>query len=252
MVREKRSDSRFQARPDSTELSIQVIQGRDEIPATLMDMSRGGVRISLAKELSVGDPIRLQLHLADGRLIDANVCWVASDILKGWIVGCSFLNRISSEEMAEIAASKMLERRTNPRQEVSCYVAAKTTTNSTYQQVQIVNLSNGGFSAKTSSLHVRPDDRLLLLTDLKSFKHAKHIRARVEWVREDKQVAETTIGCSFLTTRDGRQLKSVVDAGSMRRPIPPTTMTEINGKTHWGAVAVSLLLLIQISQYIWR
>jgi len=244
-----RREPRFQVvDPEALTVSIERKEGNpDTLSAVLMDLSRGGLRLSVGQALPKGEEIRLTIHIQDIDVkihADAKVCWASPGAKDGWFLGCTFLEKISEESIDELASHSALERRRDPRQTVSFSAEAKTELGADFETVRVVNFSAGGFCALATTSVATAGERLMVRLPGEDSANPKVIRAKVVWANrlDDGQA----IGCTFFARDDYLRMQSMVNPDSRRRWL---AAIQQNRPTRWQIVAAVVMLILAVQLF---
>jgi hypothetical protein len=176
--------------------SIRVDSHSDEGTATLtadlLDICSGGAKLLLSNCLRIG--VRLTLHFDDlSAAIDGNVCWCRPDQNHRWWVACAFDPPLPPDVLEPLLRAGYLERRRDPRQNVSIPATARFQTGE-QGGVDIRDFSVGGLCL-TSSHEAQRGQRMLL--HLGDADHAQtSAMVEVQWCIQFND--GFLMGCSFL------------------------------------------------------
>ena len=141
--------------PINDRLALEVVVRRhdDDAPleaeATLIDVSRQGLKLSLSEPLAFDEVVHLEVHCREPDVdfaVTAEVKWLRrNDDAGAWIIGCSVSNRIPDEFFEEIASYGAYNRRAAPRHDMTKQAVVRWEACQKKIPVGIVNLSPGGF-----------------------------------------------------------------------------------------------------------
>ena len=95
---------------------------REELDAELVDISQGGIRLRSRTPMAEGDTLIVTLtpgELSKSSIARAQVCWTTPAPKGRFCSGCSIEPRIPQPVLDHLAASGILERRQDTRQQVS-------------------------------------------------------------------------------------------------------------------------------------
>lgn len=121
-----------------------------QLKAELIDMSQGGVRLRSKAPVVAGDVLTIAVAFdgfkgATKRLtICGHVCWTTPARQGFCYLGCSIEPPIPQVLLDNLAASGILERRSDERQEMSITLPAKWECDQTELSASILNFSDGG------------------------------------------------------------------------------------------------------------
>jgi hypothetical protein len=100
---EARSAERF---PCALETTCQPPSawGQDPWPATIRNISTGGLSLSMHRRFERGSGLAIELPADDGTTstVLAKVVFVRPDPEGGWLLGCSFISELSEEEVRSV------------------------------------------------------------------------------------------------------------------------------------------------------
>jgi hypothetical protein len=234
MTNNWRNNTRFQVK-DGSRVDVQVsdpING--DHSGSLLDISTGGLRMHVSKNLSPGSDIVLSIASEGGCSLDceAAVCSTEPGI-HGLVLRCAFYEDLEHAHLAGLATRGVIERRIEDRRPIDRNAVARTELDLEEFKVGLMDASQGGFCIRSESFDVKLNDRLKLVSIGES---AANIRSRVAWKKEfDDQMI---LGCSFLTKDD---YDSMLAHTTQRKRLPLQVLTD---PTSWPMVAASVLLVI--------
>ena len=170
-------------------------EGRERFPAKLLDLSRSGVKLSVASCIPFGKAVSLNLVIPDLALdlrVSAEVCWMRPAKGDSWFLGCSFQPELPEEVLNTLAAAGHVDRRNEERQRISLMGTAKWKSDDTETPVILQNLSDSGFCMLASSPGKTGDEVYLRLSDGSQ----KNVPAKTQWiVKVDEGYL---VGCAYL------------------------------------------------------
>jgi hypothetical protein len=172
-----------------------------DIPATIIDLSRSGVRLSTGDCLRIGEDLSLTLEVFDSnpaRSFPAKVCWTQLTDAAAWRVGCAFDPPLSDATIAGLASGGHMERRQDDRRPVSLQAKLRWEATSQSIPVQIVDVSTGGFCFR-SDRNGQDSRRLALQLDSDADAPLL-VRAKVQWKQNTDDGC--LYGCEFTASRD--------------------------------------------------
>jgi hypothetical protein len=87
---------------------------KDPWPATIRNISTGGMCLSLNRRFERGSGLAIELPADDGTTstVLARVKYVNSDPDGGWLLGCSFISELSDEEVEQVLVNDPLHQST--------------------------------------------------------------------------------------------------------------------------------------------
>ncbi len=161
--------------------------GGDTYAANLLDISRGGLKLSVPIELKIDDVIQLRLANEESQLDlreSARVCWIQKDPdSDGWHVGCQIQGAIDEDVLRELATRGLLDRRNKARHCAKVEALAQWELRKDRVPVQILNLSSEGFClAADEPTDVGSRVKLTFCDDNGESSH--EILARSTWQKE--------------------------------------------------------------------
>jgi hypothetical protein len=193
----------------TVEVDLELRDGLESrsLNATLLDISRSGVRLAARELVPLGQLARLKFSFSElGAVlyVSARSCWAREGKKGTWILGCSLDPNLPDGFLSRLTAAGNIDRRSEDRVAGDIQIAASWNLNS-WQTVRLVNYSPGGFCISASDsvseeprCHLRlgrPDAELLLV-------------ANVQWRLELEGCYR--IGCSFFNGRDFERLREFV------------------------------------------
>ncbi len=245
----RRKEPRYQGiNPETLTVTIERKEGNPgTLSAELMDLSRGGLRLSVRRSLPKDEEIQLTIIVKDFDVqihAGAKVCWASPGAKDGWYLGCTFLEKITEESIDELASHSAIERRRDPRQAVSFSAEANTELGAAFETVHVVNFSAGGFCALATTSVATVGERLMVRLPTEDAANPNLIRAKVAWVNtlEDGQ----SIGCTFFTRDDYLRMQSMVNPDSRRRWL---AAIKKNRPTRWQIVAAVVMLIMAVQLF---
>lgn len=174
----------------------------EDTPATISDISRSGVKLSIKGCLLIGEDLSLTLDVFDSNppfSFPAKVCWTQPVDDTTWRVGCSFDPPLSDATLSSLASGGHLQRRQDYREPLSLDAKVRWEATSQSIPVQMVDVSAGGFCFR-SDQNGKDSPRLVLQLDSDADAPLL-LRAKVLWKRNTDDGC--LYGCEF-ATREGR------------------------------------------------
>ncbi len=177
----------------------------DCVPATLVDLSAGGAKLSVEGPVPMDQPARLKISIEDLGLdfeVAADVCWTRNDEEGRCHVGCTVDPPLPSSFFRGLTSDAQPDRRYDPRSESSCNVSACWELGDDVVPVTVLNYSDGGFCAFCDRETVTGKRLHLCLDKIV-------IIAKTQW-----QLAVLDgylVGCSFLRRRDLQTFAGMLD-----------------------------------------
>ena len=158
--------------------------GTESIDVCLLDMSRGGLKLSVPVELAIHEIV--QLHIASEELQmnmeeSAQIRWIRKDPdSDGWHVGCQIQTIIDEDVLEQLAERGLLDRRNSARQRVNCEALAQWELREDSVPVRLLNLSSEGFClASDQPTNIGSRIKLTLCDENGASSH--EILARSKW-----------------------------------------------------------------------
>ena len=115
--------------------------------AGLLDISTGGVKLSLDSHLKLHQAISLKIVCSELKLdltVSAKVCWLRAADDDHWTAGCSFVPELSPAAQETLFASGLVERRIFSRQPIKLVASAQWELDPARFDVELLDVSTGG------------------------------------------------------------------------------------------------------------
>lgn len=196
---EARREQRF-ALNSNTKLPVTISrEGESDETGTAVDISFSGAKIKVKSAVAPKSEIDVAIE-GTNETRKAQVCWSRPAPGGAWWVGCRFEEKLPLEVIDGLANEGYLDRRQDDRRLMSVAGTARYELGSEQHDVQLVNMSVGGFSL------VADDDpgesgRLMLTVRGRGGKPTT-VPARIAWSKEIHGGYQ--MGCQF-ATRDSYQ-----------------------------------------------
>ncbi len=131
------------------DLKIVVRRGEnEEINASPLDISYNGIKLLTSQSLAFAELV--VLHFKSSALnidfeMDANVRWIRQgDDQTTWLIGCSFVNKVTDDYVDAIATAGGVDRRQSPRCENQIHATVKLAGKSNPFRVMLLDYSASG------------------------------------------------------------------------------------------------------------
>ena len=188
-----------------------------KLEAELIDISQGGVRLRSKAPIAAGDMLTIKVsfrsltRVSNPLIIRGQVCRT-TPAREGCYLGCAIEPTIPQVLLENLAASGILERRSDGRQETSITLPAKWECDQTEVSASILNISDGGMCLLISKMN-NVGDRLRL-TLLDEDAEPAYVLITVCWqiATDDGHV----LGCEFEDRAAYLRLKHVADRQAAR------------------------------------
>lgn len=167
----------------------------DAVVGELLDFSRRGVRLIVAAPFEAEEIVKLRIKWAAPATdlsISARVCWTAQQADDSWLLGCQFVSELPFNIVPRLAAAGYLERRTEVRYDVNFPAAVRCQGAAWDADVEVQNISDGGFRIRAPQA-IQPGEEFILLLNCDGSR--LEILARAQWRAEAD--GAYLIGCSF-------------------------------------------------------
>ena len=176
----------------------------EELNAALLDISSGGVKLSVTACPAMHEAVVLRIVLPEIDLdlrVDAKVCWSRPGPGETWYLGCALLPTLPVRVLTDLAINGFLQRRRDPRRPIDVSAQMRCEGAAEAADVQIVDFSSGGLRIR-SPQQAEVGQRLLLqLEDRPDV--ASSFMAKAAWqLRRDDGYE---LGCTFVN-KEGPQL----------------------------------------------
>ncbi len=216
----------------------------EDCRATLIDISRSGVKLSTDDCLLIGEDVSLTFDVSDTNLaspIPAKVRWSQPVDGKTWRIGCAFAPPLSEDTLASLASDGHLQRRQDPRRPISREAEVRWEGTARSIPVEMVDASTGGFCFR-SDQDGQDSGRLALQLDSDS-DSPTIVRARVQW----KQDADDgcLFGCEFASSGDRATFWTV-----LKPRIPQQQQPEIEPARQVRSLRLAWLVIALIASFV--
>jgi len=194
--------------------------GDEVLDGELLDISRGGGKLTLPSSLPFGETIDLHAVIPAVDLeftVRAVVSWNRQDEDDRWLIGCRFDAELSDAIVDRLAQGGYLERRHSPRYPISLEATASFELSEHGFSVWIQDFSTDGF-AMLSPRPGKVNQRLRLET-VKEHSERIVISARMRWCLPVDN--GFLIGCAFLNGHDFRHLWEITYKTHGNQPLLP-------------------------------
>ena len=165
--------------------------------AGMLDISTGGVKLSLDSHLKLHQAISLKIVCSELKLdltVSAKVCWLRAADDDHWTAGCSFVPELSPAAQETLFASGLVERRIFSRQPIKLVASAQWELDPARFDVELLDVSTGGVCIQSP----RPGKigaRMVVVVPAGDGREVP-IAARAQW-----QIADGSnylIGCAYV------------------------------------------------------
>lgn len=207
----------------------------EDTPATIIDISHSGVKLSVKDCLLIGEDVSLILDVADvnsASSFPAKVCWTQPVDDTTWRVGCLFDPPLSDATVTSLASGGHMQRRQDYRKPI--HLEAKVRWESTSQiiPIQMVDVSTSGFCFQ-SDQNGKETPRLALQLDSDADAPLS-VRAKVQWKRNTDDGC--LYGCEFAAPEDRAAFDTYL------RSLAPAERSEAKQRTR--GLRLALLTII--------
>jgi len=203
MEDERRRDPRFKIRTgQALEVTLAQNGARPDqsVLARLIDISRGGAKLSLSSPVLFNSDALLRLKSASLGLdltMAAGMCWSRPEENRGWLLGCSFTPRLPLEALTKLIESDVLERRITERRQRRIPITAQWELDPAPIPGYLWDVSEGGFCFLSPS---RAGEQVTISPA--ETRRSTAIRARRQWSLEVG--GGYVVGCRYLNAGDHR------------------------------------------------
>jgi hypothetical protein len=176
----------------------------EELGAQLLDISSGGVKLSVMSCPEMHEAVVLKIVLPEIDLhlrVDAKVCWSRPGPGETWYLGCALQPTLPNQVLTDLAINGFLQRRRDPRRPVDVSAQMRCEGAVEAADVQIVDFSSGGLRIRSPQQAEMGQRLLLQLED--GADAAGSFMAKVAWQLRGEDGYE--LGCTFVN-KDGPQL----------------------------------------------
>ena len=223
----------------------------EEVVARLLDISRGGAKLTVTACIPFEEAVRLKIDIPDLHVelvIAADVCWTRPADDGGWMLGCAFKPKLPEDALDQLAKGGYVDRRRHARTPLVLRATACWELGETSIPVRLQDASEGGFAMLCPQLG-ETGQRLLLHLCNDDGSPAS-IPAKIQW--RLKTGDEYLIGCSFSNEKDFELLRGVAETmEEIEEEVELVIPTQRSPILMYGAVAAtaffttSLYLLLQ-------
>ena len=178
-----------------------ILEGEDPVDAQVVDLTLGGAKLLMSTQLTINQSLELRINLPCDETsirVSAKVCWTRPLGEEQWWIGCYFDPPIPDSAIESLSVSGYLERRRFDRFETSIEARARWELSQISVPVTIINVSAGGFCARTEETG-EPGQRMLIEID-RGDQGTLVIPAKLHWRRKIDDGYH--LGCAFIT-KDG-------------------------------------------------
>ena len=230
-----RNEGRFAVEGLATRVTVTALDGPQEglgLPGQLADMSLHGVKVEIHGRLAVGTRVRICIEIPSVETVIEREAVVRRhhprDAMAWWI-GCQLDEPFKQELIDFLATAGVVNRRRDSRLQIGKLARARWELSDEVVDVELRNLSRGGFCLVFARKPAVVRERLLLLLRLDT--EEVTVAARVMWGRPMGD--QFAVGCAFGThegfvqTRDFSEIRSSrmgthwIDSGQKRVPSRP-------------------------------
>jgi len=214
-------------------------------PAVLLDISTGGVKLSLCTHLKLHQAISLTIVCSELKLdltVSARVCWLRPAGSDQWTAGCSFLPELSTAALETLFASGLVERRIFSRHPKTLSAGAQWELDPARFDVELRDVSTGGVCI----LSPRPGKigaRIVLFVPDGDGREVP-VAARAQWQMADG--AGYLIGCAYVNVEGHAAMH---EALARAVPPPPKSSTHLS---RWRRRALWAAGLLALGWIAWR
>lgn len=198
---------------DLLQAQVQVAGQMEACDASVLDISRGGAKISVTQSLEVDAEALVTLQ-ADVRDISrrARICW-KRPTREGWLVGVAFHEELDNEQFDALAMNGFIERRRDTRIQHSADLIARWELESVPVPVRLLDLSTGGFKIHSPE-QAELGKRVLVATE----EHpGSPILGKVRWQMPSADGYD--IGCAFIDKHGCRDLMRQLQIDHSEAPV---------------------------------
>lgn len=230
-----RNEGRFAVEGLATLVTVTALDGPQQglgLPGQLSDMSLHGVKVEIHGRLPVGTRVKLRIEIPSVDTVIEREAVVRRhhprDAMAWWI-GCQLEEPFQQDLIDFLATAGVVNRRRDSRLQIGKLARARWELSEEVVEVEVRNLSRGGFCLVFPRKPAVVRERLLLLLRLDT--EEVTVPARVMWGRPMGD--QYAVGCAFGThegfiqTRDFSEIRSSrlgthwIDAGQKRVPSRP-------------------------------
>jgi hypothetical protein len=213
--------------------------------AGLLDISTGGVKLSLVSHLKLHQALSLTIVCADLTLdlsVSAKVCWLRPSENDGWTAGCAFVPELSTAAQEALFASGLVERRTFSRQPIKLAASAQWELDPARFDVELQDVSTGGVCIQSP----RPGKigaRMVVVVPTGDGREVP-IAARAQW-----QIAAGNgylIGCAYVNVEGHATMHEALASAV---PSPPPSSSH---PSPWRRRALWVAGLLGLGWMAWR
>lgn len=195
--------------PDAKTVEVDIIrldhQAAPPFAASLVDLARGGAKLSLDKALAMDELLELRLHSERLKLdvrMTAAVCWCQPEGDR-WSLGCRFVPALPHDSLEQLFVTGLLERRFFKRSPLRLEVQAQWEMEAGFLPAMMWDLSDGGFCLLMPTPRTMGGRVLVLVGDET---HSVTVPAKIQW--EMHVGGGYLVGCQFVNRQGFEALSS--------------------------------------------
>jgi hypothetical protein len=219
----------------------------EELDAQLLDISTGGVKLTVTSCPAVQEAVVLRIVLPEINLdlrVDARTCWSRPGTGETWYLGCALKPKLPDQVLTDLAINGFLQRRRDPRRPTDLSAQMRCEGTAEVADVQICDFSPGGLRVRAPQ-PVEMGQRLLIQLPEGSGA-AGHFIAKTTWqLRRDDGYE---LGCTFVN-KEGLQL--IHDALLEDRDAADEKARPPRRRSRGWWLAAALLLAALLAAYAW-
>jgi len=202
---------------DERELTalLEQTEGREprQLRCKIIDLSLGGVKLSVSQEITLQDAVRISFELPEADVdlsVSATICWVRKAGANTWRLGCAFEKELPESLIRQLAQHEYVDRRNCERSEHSLAISVKWESTQQTIPARLHDLSDGGFCMLCLDQPIEGDRFRMMLTTPDG--ETIFVTARVQWQKpmQDGFVA----GCEFLEKDARREVQRALTAAN--------------------------------------
>ncbi|HUY33126.1 MAG TPA: PilZ domain-containing protein [Pirellulales bacterium] len=206
-------------------------------PAVLLDISAGGVKLSLDSHLKLHQLISLTIVSAELKLdltVSAKVCWLRPGENDHWTAGCAFVPELSPAALETLFASGLVERRIFPRHPIQLAASAQWELDPARFDVELQDVSTGGVCMRSPQPGKIAARVVVFVPDGDGREVPVAVRCQWHVAAEGGYL----IGCAYVNV-DGN---AAMHEALARAAPPPKPTSRPSRRRLWVAAACSLAL----------
>jgi hypothetical protein len=217
-------------------------RGANRVHGRLVDLSRGGVKISVDCCIPFDETVTLTAEFPEIHFefhVLADVRWSRQGDGDTWLIGCCFKPGLPDETVERLSNEGYLERRCNPRYPISCDAEAQWELSDESVPVRIADFSAEGFCIVSPRVGKTGQQFQLELKD--SDGEPVRVAARMCW--QSNAEDGYLVGAEFLNRSDSHRLWEIAYQTTPNQPLRlRVPLTPSRWMVTWFAALIAIII----------